>query len=397
MNIREPEATQRVEQPYDDHMQAQETCEQEEDASRRKTRCSSSNTSLPYVISHDTTHVAIVGAGPTGMSAAYDLVRRGHRVTLIDALPMVGGMLAAGVPRDLVPRRELNRDARLLSRLGVDIRLRQRIGQNLSLAGLRRQVDAVLLAIGSQQDAQLFLPGERELAGVVPALTFLKQHNLTQQKIPLEGDTVVIGSGRSAIFAARTALRAGALPVHLMTPGPVALMTASPEAIHAARQEGVLFHEFLAPLALLGQGSTTVQTVRCQRMQFSEPDGNGRRFLKSVPGTQYRLPANQVVIAAGEEPDYSSVFPFSSPSSEIAKKGIPKGQMTTGDQKAYSYTTNIPDVFVAGGMLFGPGSVDLAISEGQRVARAIHSMLREIPEEALDHLPTGVLHLSSLR
>lgn len=100
-------------------------------------------------------HIAVVGAGPTGMSVAYDLVRRGYRVTLLDGLPIVGGMLAIGIPRDLVPERELTRDARLLSRLGVDIRLRMRLGHDLSLAALRQQVDVVLLTIGSQQDMWL--------------------------------------------------------------------------------------------------------------------------------------------------------------------------------------------------------------------------------------------------
>lgn len=327
-------------------------------------------------------HIAIVGAGPTGMSAAYDLARYGYQVTLIDTLPLVGGMLAAGVPRDIVSRRVLNNDARLLMKRGVDIRLNTHIGRHLSLNALAEQTDGVLLAIGSQQEMHLDLPGEHNLTGVIPALTFLKQQNLARRNIPLKGDVVVIGNDRTAVYTARTALRAGARSVHLIAASSSLSIPISPGLLHVAHHEGVQFHPFLSPLALVGRADASVYALRCQLMRINGPESNGSCSLQNIPGTRFLLPADHIIIAAGERPGNRCILPGSDPHLEKMQR--------------HRYQTNMPGLFVAGGLFYGPGNVEMAITEGQHVAQTIHATLQQVPEDAIDRLPDEPLHIALL-
>src|SRR5713101_4175178 len=142
--------------------------------------------------------VAIVGAGPTGLSAAYYLARRGYQVTVFDAMPVAGGMMAIGIPDYRLPRAELNRDIDAMRELGIEIRLNTAIGRDVSLDELQQEFDAVLLAVGAQRSQRLGVPGEAELHGVIPATTFLKDFNLNPET-KLEGDVAVVGGGSTAM------------------------------------------------------------------------------------------------------------------------------------------------------------------------------------------------------
>src|SRR5713101_703831 len=142
--------------------------------------------------------VAIVGAGPTGLSAAYYLARRGYAVTVFDAMPVPGGMMAIGIPEYRLPRAELSRDIDAMRELGVDIRLNTAIGRDLSLDGLQHDYDAVLLAVGAQRSQHLGIPGEQVWEGVIPATTFLKKYNLDPET-KLSGVVAVVGGGSTAM------------------------------------------------------------------------------------------------------------------------------------------------------------------------------------------------------
>src|SRR5579859_6199990 len=152
--------------------------------------------------------VAIVGAGPTGLSAAYYLARRGYGVTVFDAMPVAGGMMAICIPDYRLPRAELTRDIDAMRDLGIAFRLNTAIGRDITLYELQGQFAAVLLAVGAQRSQRLGVPGEGELQGVLPATTFLKDFNLTAET-RLEGDVAVVGGGSTAMDAARSAVRAG--------------------------------------------------------------------------------------------------------------------------------------------------------------------------------------------
>ncbi len=189
--------------------------------------------------------VAIIGAGPTGLSAAYYLGRRGYKVTIFDAMPVAGGMMAIGIPEYRLPRVELQRDINAIHDLGVEFRLNTAIGRDISLVEIQAQFDATLLAVGAQRSQRLGVPGE-DLDGVLPATTFLKRYNL-EPETNIHGVVAVVGGGSTAMDAARSALRSGASAVHIFYRRTQAEMPAQPEEVEAAIEEGITLHELTAP------------------------------------------------------------------------------------------------------------------------------------------------------
>ncbi|HKV02056.1 MAG TPA: FAD-dependent oxidoreductase [Ktedonobacteraceae bacterium] len=341
--------------------------------------------------------VAIVGAGPTGLSAAYYLARRGYRVTVFDAMPVAGGMMSIGIPDYRLPREELNRDIDAMRDLGVEIRLNTAIGLDVSLDELQREYDAVLLAVGAQRSQRLGIPGEGELHGVIPATAFLKDFNL-DPTTKLEGDVAVVGGGSTAMDAARSALRAGARSVHILYRRTRVEMPAQAEEVRAAIAEGIQLHELVAPVQVLGSEGQ-VRGLRCQRMALSDPDEKGRRKPVPVLGTEFDLPIDIVLVAIGEAPD-PSFLP------EGTSVGVaPWGGLLINPQ---TLATGAPGVFAAGDVTYGPKSIIHAAAHGRQAARSIHAYLRHLPVrevtempqdegETVSTLPTGAAIMLDLR
>jgi NADPH-dependent glutamate synthase beta subunit-like oxidoreductase/NAD-dependent dihydropyrimidine dehydrogenase PreA subunit len=341
--------------------------------------------------------VAIVGAGPTGLSAAYYLARRGYRVTVFDAMPVAGGMMSIGIPDYRLPREELNRDIDAMRDLGVEIRLNTAIGLDVSLDDLQREYVAVLLAVGAQRSQRLGIPGEVELHGVIPATTFLKDFNLDPDT-KLEGDVAVVGGGSTAMDAARSALRAGARSVHILYRRTRVEMPAQAEEVRAAIAEGIQLHELVTPVQVLGSEGQ-VRGLRCQRMALSDPDEKGRRKPVPMLGTEFDLPIDIVLVAIGEAPD-PSFLP------EGTSVGVaPWGGLLINPQ---TLATGAPGVFAAGDVTYGPKSIIHAAAHGRQAARSIHAYLRHLPlravtempqdeGETLSTLPTGAAIMLDLR
>ncbi len=320
--------------------------------------------------------VAIVGAGPTGLSAAYYLARRGYRVTVFDAMPVAGGMMSIGIPDYRLPREELNRDIDAMRDLGVEIRLNTAIGLDVSLDELQREYDAVLLAVGAQRSQRLGIPGEVELHGVIPATTFLKDFNL-DPNTKLEGDVAVVGGGSTALDAARSALRAGARSVHILYRRTRVEMPAQAEEVRAAIAEGIQLHELVTPAQVLGSEGQ-VRGLRCQRMALSDPDEKGRRKPVPVLGTEFDLPIDIVLVAIGEAPD-PSFLP------EGTSVGVaPWGGLLINPQ---TLATGAPGVFAAGDVTYGPKSIIHAAAHGRQAARSIHAYLRHLPVREVNEMP----------
>ena len=320
--------------------------------------------------------VAIVGAGPTGLSAAYYLARRGYsHVTVFDAMPVAGGMMAIGIPEYRLPRTELNRDIDAIRELGVEMRLNTAIGRDVSLTELQKQFDSVLLAVGAQRSQRLNIPGE-DLTGVIPATTFLKQFNLVADTT-VSGAIAVVGGGSTALDAARSALRAGASQVHILYRRTQAEMPAQVEEVRAALEEGIVLHELVAPARLLGsEGHIT--SVRCQRMRQGDPDAQGRRQPIPVTGSEFDIPIDVVFVAIGEAPDPS--FLPEGTSVELAAWG---GLLVNPDTLA----TGAPGVFAAGDITYGPKTVIHAAAHGRKAAKSIHAYLRKISPRNLGEMP----------
>jgi len=283
--------------------------------------------------------IAIVGAGPTGLSAAYYLARRGYRVTVFDAMPVAGGMMTIGIPDYRLPREELNRDIDAMRELGVEIKLNTAIGLDVQFEELEREYDAVLLAVGAQRSQRLGVPGE-DSHGVIPATTFLKDYNLNPET-KLEGDVAVVGGGSTAIA------------------------------------EGIELQELVAPVQILSTEGH-VKGVRCQRMALSEPDEKGRRKPVPVLGTEFDIPIDILLIAIGEAPDPS--FLPEGTSVGVAPWG---GLLINPDTLA----TGAPGVFAAGDVTYGPKSIIHAAAHGRLAAKSIHAYLSHIALRDITELP----------
>ncbi|GAC1398084.1 MAG: hypothetical protein NVSMB49_05290 [Ktedonobacteraceae bacterium] len=328
--------------------------------------------------------VAIVGAGPTGLSAAFYLARRGYRVTIFDAMPVAGGMMAIGIPDYRLPRVELNRDLDAIRELGVTIRLNTAIGRDIPLDKLQEDFDAVLLAVGAQRSQSLGISGE-DLHGVVPATLFLKQFNLDPQT-RIVGTVAVVGGGSTAMDTARSALREGAQTVHVLYRRSRHEMPAQADEVRAALEEGIVLHELVAPQSILGTKEGTVQGLRCERMALGEPDAQGRRKPVRVPGSSFDLPVDFVLVAIGEAPDPS--FLPEGTSVQIAAWG---GLLINQETLA----TGAPGIFAAGDVTYGPKSIIHAAAHGRKASQSIHAYLRKLSPSAVTEMPDDTFENTS--
>ncbi len=328
--------------------------------------------------------VAIVGAGPTGLSAAYYLARRGYHVTVFDAMPVAGGMMAIGIPDYRLPRAELNRDIDAICALGVELRLNTAIGRDINLDEIRASYDALLLAVGAQRSQRLDIPGEAELKGVVPATTFLKDFNLSETT-RLEGEVAVIGGGSTALDAARSALRAGAKAVHILYRRSRAEMPAQHEEVRAALEEGIQLHELTAPVQLHGQNGQ-LSSIQCVRMKLEQPDEKGRRRPVPIAGSDFEMAVTTVLVAIGEAPDPS--FLPEGTSVQVAAWGgllVNKETLATGAE----------GIFAAGDVTYGPKTVIHAAADGRKAARSIHAFLRKFSLRGVKEMPDDEFETAS--
>jgi len=306
--------------------------------------------------------VAIVGAGPAGLTAAYRLLQRGHGVVLFDAHPQAGGMLRYGIPAFRLPRRVLDAEISAIRRLGAEFRLGQRLGRDFTLDDLRRDFDAVFLAIGAQQSRGLDCPGE-ELA--LPALEFLEK--LTDGPRPMVGgDVIVVGGGNTAMDASRCALRLGAESVRVFYRRTRREMPCLMEEVEAAEAEGVRIEYLVAPVRLTRREGRLLLT--CLRMELGPPDTSGRARPVPVPGSEFDVSATCVIAAIGQSVDAAAL---GAPDLVLSKWGIAADPATLA--------TNLPGVFAGGDAVTGPDLAVRAVAAGKLAAASVHQFLTGAP------------------
>ena len=310
--------------------------------------------------------VAVVGGGPAGLMAAYELRRFGYPVTLFEAEPFLGGALRLYIPPYRLPREVLGREVSVVQKLGAEVRLRTRLGRDVHLEDLRRDFAAVFLALGAHKRLSLQIPGGN-LTGVMDGISFLKAVN--QGAPPAVGRRVaVIGGGNAAVDAARSAWRAGAQEVHLLYRRTPELMSALASEVEEARREGIQFHFLTLPVRILGDGR--VQGLVAQRTALGEPDAGGRLCPMALPGSEFTLTVDMVIPAVGQTADFSFFGP-----------GLPFDTATLHRLEADPVTlqTQIPGVFAGGDLVTGPKSAVDAFAAGRRAAMAIHGFLQGEP------------------
>jgi len=307
--------------------------------------------------------VAIIGSGPAGLSAAFYLARYGYQVTIFEALPVAGGMLYWGVPEYRLPNTIVAKTIEAIRSLGVDIKTNVAIGQELTLKALLAEgYHAVLVAVGAWNDLKLNVPGE-DVEWVIPGIRFLKRAN-SGEKVKVGEKVCVIGGGNTAVDSARVASRLGAEHVGILYRRSRAEMPAVPEEVEAALNEGIEIQFLVAPTEILVKDGR-VNGIRCLRMELGEPDDSGRRRPVPIPGSEFNVDTDTVIVAVGQAPDLAFL---DGSGVEIARDGtIPANPDTM--------VTNLPKVFVGGDVQTGPATVIQAVAAGKKAALGINSWL----------------------
>ncbi len=319
--------------------------------------------------------VAIIGAGPAGLTCAHDLTRLGHDCTIFESQAVPGGMMILGVPEYRLPRDVITKEIEAILSLGVEIRYRAKLGRDFHLADLRKEgFDAVFLAIGAHRSTDVRLPG-MDLDGAVSGVEFLLNANLGY-KVDMGRRTVVIGGGDVAMDAARTAQRMGAQRVDVSTvESPYVIyrrsrkeMPARPIDVEHAEQEGVKFLLLTNPVRIIGDERGRVTQIECVKMELGEADASGRRRPVPIPDSEFRIDADTVIFAIGQEPDLSWVQ--EDDGIEISDWGL-----INVDEKTLGTTAQ--GVFAGGDVAFGPRIIIDAVADGQRAARSIQGYLQK--------------------
>jgi glutamate synthase (NADPH/NADH) small chain len=320
--------------------------------------------------------VAVVGSGPAGLTAAADLARRGHAVTVFEALHKPGGVLVYGIPEFRLPKAIVAREVSTLEKMGVEIKTNHVIGRTFTIDELFDELGygAVFVATGAGLPYFPDIPGVN-LVGVYSANEYLTRSNLMKAyRFPEAGTPVirarnvaVVGGGNTAMDAVRTAKRLGAEHAYLVYRRTRAEMPARHEEVEHAEEEGIEFLMLAAPLALAGDERGRVKTMRCQRMRLGEPDSSGRRSPVPIPGDEFDLEVQAVVFAVGQ--GANPLIRDTTPDLHVNRKGNIIADATTG-------ATEKPGVFAGGDIVTGGATVISAMGAGRRAARAIHEYLQ---------------------
>jgi NADH-quinone oxidoreductase subunit F len=310
--------------------------------------------------------VAIVGAGPAGLTVAYDLAQKGYPCTVFEELSVPGGMLWVGIPEYRLPRDVLGDEVKAIERLGVEIKLNCRVGSDVTFDQLREQgYKAFFVGVGAHKGLKLRIPGEDEFEGFLDATAFLRRVNLGDATCP--GRKIcVIGGGNSAIDAARTSLRLGAEEVHIVYRRQREQMPANPEEIEAAVEEGIHLDYLTAPLRILGENGHVVG-MECIRNELGEPDASGRRRPVPVEGSEFTIETDVIIPAISQEPDLAFLE---------EGHGFEISRWNSFEVDGTSLETSIPGVFSGGDAVTGPATVVEAIAAGHRAAVSIACYLR---------------------
>jgi NADH-quinone oxidoreductase subunit F len=318
--------------------------------------------------------IAVVGAGPAGLSCAYFLARLGYRPTVFEAAAEPGGMLVQAIPAYRLPRDILRREIGMIEKLGVQIKTNKVLGRDFTLSSMKEMgYEAVFVAVGAPKGSGLGLSGD-DAPGVTEAIDFLRQYNLSG-KAPVGKNVVVVGGGNAAIDAARTALRLGASSVTVAYRRTRAEMPAYREEVEEAEREGVKFQFLAAPVELVLEKGK-LAAVKMQRMGLGDFDRTGRRKPVADPNGEFVMPADQLIAAVGQALQPNEIF--NGVSLKLNEREFIAVNPVNG-QASEEW------VFAGGDAVSGPSSVIEAIAAGEKAASGMHAFLAgkgEIPWHA---------------
>ncbi|HOE16599.1 MAG TPA: bifunctional dihydroorotate dehydrogenase B NAD binding subunit/NADPH-dependent glutamate synthase [Syntrophorhabdaceae bacterium] len=319
--------------------------------------------------------VAIIGAGPAGLTVAGELSKKGHDVTVFEALHKAGGVLVYGIPEFRLPKAIVQREVDYVEKLGAKIKVDTIIGQTTTVEELFKQgYDAIFIGTGAGLPYFLNIPGEN-LNGVYSANEFLTRSNLMKAYLFPEYDTpvrvgskvAVIGGGNVAMDSARVAKRLGADTVYLVYRRSREEMPARAEEAHHAEEEGIDFRLLTNPIGIIGDENGWVKGMECVKMELGEPDASGRRRPVEIKGSNFVLDVDVVIVAIGQGPN--PILTQSTPELKLRKSGNIEADLETGK-------TSMEGVFAGGDIVTGAATVILAMGAGRAAAKAIDDYLQ---------------------
>ena len=312
--------------------------------------------------------IAIIGAGPAGLSCAYQLARRGYKPIVFEAFSKPGGMLRYGIPDYRLPPAVLDKEIGRIEKLGVEIKTNTIIGKDISYEQLQSEYDAIFVGIGAHKGKLLGLPNE-EAPNVFTGTEFLNKIN-SGQKVEIGNKVLVVGGGDTAIDTARVSRRLGA-EVWIVYRRTRLEMPAIEEEIIGAEEEDVKFEFLVAPLELIKDGDKVV-AMKCQKMELGEPDSSGRRRPVPIPGSETTFDCTTIISAISQEPEFEGLDKLHEGKDWIKV-----------DEKFRTKESKV----LAGGDNIDLGLVTIAIYQGRKAAETIHCQFRGIEPPAEEDLP----------
>jgi NADH-quinone oxidoreductase subunit F len=311
--------------------------------------------------------VAIVGSGPAGLTCAHYLALEGYQVTIFESLPVVGGMLAVGIPEYRLPKDALEHDVSMIRKMGVEIRTNTTVGRDIHLSDLRKEYQAVFVAAGAHRGLALGIDGGGP-AQVIDAVDFLREVNLGRS-VDIGQRVVVIGGGNSAVDAASAAKRLGK-DVRMLYRRTRQEMPALPEEVKALEEEEIKVEFLIAPLRAAPGSGGRMTGLECIRMRLADVDKSGRRRPVPIEGSEFTVECDTVISAIGQKPDVGTLLS----GSDVNMTGW--GTLAVDPE---TLCTGIEGVFAGGDVVTGPSAVTPAMAHGKIAARMIHAYLQGRP------------------
>ena len=329
---------------------------------------------LPARVPSNGHRVAVIGSGPSGLTCAGDLARKGYEVTVFEALHTAGGVLVYGIPEFRLPKAIVSREIDALCAMGVDIEVNTVVGKTVSIEELMREqgFEAVFVGSGAGLPRFMNIPGEN-LKGVYSANEFLTRVNLMKAYLPDSATPVqharrvaVVGGGNVAMDAARCAMRLGAEEVTVVYRRSLEELPARREEVEHAMEEGIQFRLLTNPTEILGDETGFVRGMTCLRMELGEPDASGRRSPVEIPGSEFLLECDCVIMSIGTSPN--PLIKSTTEGLEVNRRGGIVVEESTGK-------TSLDGVYAGGDAVTGAATVILAMGAGKTAAQAIDQYL----------------------
>lgn len=332
---------------------------------------------IPEIPSQTGHKVAVLGAGPAGLTVAGDLARKGHKVTIFEALHVAGGVLVYGIPEFRLPKKTLKSEVKYLEQLGVEMKMNFVVGMTATLDDLKKQgYEAFFIGTGAGLPNFMRIPGEN-LIGVYSANEYLTRVNLMRAYEFPEYDTpvflgkraAVLGGGNVAMDSVRTAKRLGAEMAAIVYRRSRVEMPARVEEVHHAEEEGIEFHFLTTPTRFIGDDKGQVKAMECLRMELGEPDDSGRRRPVPIKGSEFIMDVDLVVVAIGNSPN--PLISQTTPQLKVGKWGNVEVNWDTME-------TSMEGVFAGGDIIRGGATVILAMGDARIAANEMDKYLNKL-------------------